>query len=79
MLPMFKPHKAVGVIVAKYKDGETTPLHEEGEQEPGLVMAMEDFLRAKEAKDPHAMAEAFKAAFEICESYPHEENSEMEE
>ncbi len=77
MLPFMKPKSIGAVIIHKMdKDGSQEPMHEEGEQDPGLVMAMEDFKKAFDGKDITAMCEAFKAAFEILESAPHEEQGE---
>ncbi len=79
MLPFLQPKKAAGVIMAKRTpQGTTEPMHEEGEHEPGLMSAAEDLISAVHAKDAKGVADAFKAAFEVCESYPHEENEQME-
>ncbi len=77
MLPFLKPKPLGAVIIHKMdKDGSQEPMHEEGQPDPGLVMAMEDLKKAMEGKDIHAMCEAFKAAFDICESAPPEEMGE---
>lgn len=73
MLPFLNPRKSAGVIIAKRVGDKTEPMHEEGEPEPGLMAAAEDLISAVHMKDAKAVAEAFKAAFEVCESYPHEE------
>ena len=39
----------------------------------GLHAAAEDLIHAVHAKDVKAVAEAFRAAFEICDAAPHEE------
>ena len=46
---------------------------DEEQEYDALESAMEDFCHAEERKDYQAMAEAFRAAFEILESEPHEE------
>ena len=46
-----------------------------------LAAAMADFLKAVQAKDPDAMADAFKQADDVCEQYedkPDEEDQEPE-
>lgn len=48
-------------------------LPEKEEEGMGLKAAMEDFLRAVEAKDARGMAEAFKAACECAELEPSDE------
>lgn len=39
-----------------------------------LEVAAEEILFAIEKKDSKALATAFRAAFDMCESQPHEEN-----
>lgn len=47
---------------------------EDGEQEyDSLHSAAEDLIHAVHSKDVAAVAMAIKAAFEICDSQPHEE------
>jgi len=41
--------------------------------EDGLHEIMREFLSAVEAKDAEGMAEAFRNAFDVLESMPHEE------
>jgi len=79
MLPFLAPKKQAGVIMAKRVGEKTEPMHEEGEHEPGLMAAAEDLISAVHAKDAKAVADAFKAAFEVCESYPHEEGPHIGE
>lgn len=77
MLPFMKPRPMGSVMIHKVdSEGKQEPLHEEGQPDPGLVMAMEDLKKAMESKDIHAMCEAFQAAYDICESAPSEEMSE---
>jgi hypothetical protein len=74
MMPWMKPRKAAGVIIAKkLADGGMVDEHEEGEEVESLVVASEDLLSAIAMKDAKAVAAALKAAFEICDAYPHEE------
>ncbi len=84
MLPFLQPKRAVSVIVSKRgktPDVEVNPEVEApgSDLDPGLKEAMEDFLRAYEQKSPIDMAKAFQAAFDCCESYPHEENESEEQ
>lgn len=80
MLPFNRPKSIGAVMIHKIdSDGKQEPMHEEGEPDPGLVMAMEDFLKAANAKDVMKMCEAFKAGFEILESAPHAENKYEDE
>jgi len=51
--------------------GKEEPMQDDANHE--LEMAMEDFLRAMNAKDSKAMAVAIKDAFDICDAQPHEE------
>ena len=47
-----------------------------GDEHAELTEAMKDLISAMDRKSAMDMAKAFKAAFEICESYPHEEYGE---
>lgn len=42
-----------------------------------LHSAAEDLLKAVEAKNVKGIAEALRAAFELCESEPHEEEEHI--
>lgn len=79
-LPFLKPEKAVAVIIAKRKpDGMIEDKHEEGEHEAGLMMAAESLIKAVNSKDIKQVADALKAAFEICDEAPHEEGPHINE
>lgn len=79
MLPFLKPKKMSSVIIAKIKpEGKIEPSHEEGEEMPELIGAAESLISAVHSKDANAVAECLKAAFEICDSYPHEEGEHIE-
>lgn len=69
MLPFLAPRKQAGVIIAKRVGDKTEPMHEEGEQDPGLMSAAEDLLSAISSKDASAVAAALKAAYDVCGSY----------
>lgn len=82
MLPFLEPKKMSSVIIAKRGK---TDLHQadeslapESEMDPGLHEAAQDILRAIDAKSSIDLAKAIKAAFEICDSYPHEEGEHTE-
>lgn len=84
MLPFLKPRQVAGVIIAKRKpDGGTVTEAPEGDDMQPLEAACDDILRAIGAKDSKQLASAIQAAFEICDSQPHEEgphtNEESEE
>jgi hypothetical protein len=78
MLPFLAPKHVATVIISKQKeDGTVKDDHVEGEEHSGMIEAMEDLIRGMNMKNASAMAEAFKAAFEICESEPHEESEHL--
>jgi len=80
MLPFLQPKKAAAVMIAKRKpSGSIEPMHEEGEQDPGLMSAAEDLISAVHAKDAKGVADALKAAFEMADSEPHVEGPHIEE
>ncbi len=80
MLPFLKPRKLGAVMIAHSKpEGGIEDMHEEGENDPGLLSAMEDLHSAMNSKDMDAMAKAFQAAFDICDSKPESEMSEDNE
>lgn len=45
----------------------------ESEENHGLMECMKQLSNALHSNDSKAAAQAFKDAFEICESYPHDE------
>lgn len=58
--------------------GDPMALKEMGDkdaEDAGLEAAAHEFLMAVDAKDPKAVAEAFKAMMDLCESYEPEEGS----
>lgn len=77
MLPFLKPRKQSDGIATVYRaPDEGKP---EDSSSDGLEIAMEDLSKAHDAKDYKAMAEAFKAAFDICEAAPHHEGPHLED
>lgn len=71
MLPFLKHKKEAAVSVPSVQ-------HMGGEPSP-MIKAARDLIHAVESKDESAVAEAFKACFQECESQPHEEAGEPEE
>jgi len=75
MLPWKKKGQISSLIIAQRKpDGSI----KESNDHEALASAMEDFCHAEESKNYVAMAKAFKSAFQILESEPHEEASDEE-
>lgn len=77
MLPFLKPKRITTVMMNVKKPGDAPQMdteQDEGAQNPELVSSMEDFLKAADAKDAKAMAEAFEAAHYICNSYGDEDS-----
>lgn len=79
------PNTIAGAIMAKKKpeggvevEGEESPVIDIGEEsdDEGLNAAARDLMAALHAKDEAGVAQAFKSAFEILESQPHEEAGE---
>lgn len=50
---------------------------DDGEDFDGLAMAAQDLCDAIHAKDTKAVAQALKAAFQICDMEPHEEGEHV--
>jgi hypothetical protein len=72
MLPYLRPQKAASVIMASVSPkGDVMPEGEEGE-DPGLMAAAEDLIRAVHAKDAKAVAEALRAAVLMAGLAPEE-------
>lgn len=73
-LPFLKPRAVAGVIISHRKpDGQKGDERAEGEEDQGILSAAEDLIRAIHSKDAQSVASALRAAFEICDSQPHEE------
>ena len=75
LLPFLKnKRKETGVIVQERSpDSPEAP-----SDESGLEAAASDIMAAISAGDAKALAGAIKAAFEICDSQPHEEGPHLE-
>ncbi len=72
MLPFLKKKPVAGLIVHTRTPDEK-PESQEDDENQAVEAAASDVLAAIEAKDVRALASALRAAFEICDSYPHEE------
>lgn len=80
MLPFLTPKKSSStVIVHSHDDGSSESLGEEGEIDHGVLAAAEDLIAAVHSKDPHEVAEALRAAFELFDSMPHVEGEHLGE
>jgi hypothetical protein len=78
-LPFLKPQRRdAAVMIAERKPDGNIKENADADGDQGLQAAAADMLRAIAAKDDKGLAEAFRAAFEILESQPHEEAGEME-
>lgn len=79
-LPFLKPKAVAGVIISQRKpDGSNESTGMEGDEDAGLNASAADLIRAIHAKDEARVAAAFRAAFQILESEPHEESTEENE
>ncbi len=76
MLPYLKKTKEASVSVAPEHIKRESDSEEEFD---GLSAVMEELCAASDKKDYKAMAEAFRAAMEICELEPHEEGPHIGE
>lgn len=79
-LPYLKRKQMVGLISQKFasngiKQPEETPT-EEAPQDQGLDFCAHDLITAVHAKDVKGVTAALRAAFELMEKEPHEENNE---
>ena len=80
MLPFMQKKPVAGLIVAQRKpDGTHEESHSEGNEDQGLEACAVDLIRAIHSKDSKAAAAAMRAAFEICDSEPHEEGPHLNE
>jgi len=71
MLPFLKKkNESTGLIAtAQIKDGE---IKMDGEMSE-LEIVMDELIQAVQSGDAKGAAQAFEAAFKVCELYPHEE------
>lgn len=74
-LPFLKPRNLAPIIIAK-GHAEGSPMdfsHEMGSHPEGYMKAIEELMKALHGDDAERAADAFKAAFQLCEVEPHEE------
>lgn len=82
MLPFLKskPAQVAGIVVKIRKpDSDDQDAKEPHKEDNGLEACAHDLINAVHARDVKGVQEALKAAFEICESYPHEEGPHEDE
>ena len=72
MLPFMQKRKTPMVIVEQMKTTEE-PESDKDYQIQAVEAAAQDLITAIASKNVRAVAEALRAAFEICDSMPHEE------
>ena len=73
-LPFFQKRRETGLIVkTREPDGMMDESGPDESNDAGLEACAQDMIRACEAGDPKSMAAAFRAAFDILESLPHNE------
>jgi hypothetical protein len=75
MLPFLKNQEGSVSMPVEVKKRDS----DDGAEYDGLHAAAEDLLAAIESKDAKALALAIRAAFEICDSEPHDEGSHTNE
>ena len=77
MIPGLNQKQIVGSIMSRRgkRDVETSNEIESGEgMDPGLKEAAADIMGALQSKSVIDLAKALKAAFQVCEAMPHDEN-----
>lgn len=81
LLPFLKDKRRdqVGVIVKQRAPDSPDQSEEDGQDDSALHAAAQDILRAISDNDSKHLALAIRAAFEICDSYPHEEGPHLNE
>lgn len=82
MLPWLEKKKSVTVYKSTKGKSPDMEMNSEveapdSEMDEGLKEAAEDILRAINSKSAMDLAKAIKSAFEICDSYPHEEGEHI--
>lgn len=77
-LPFLRKKDAGGIAtqISVRKSDKSAEPEEKDDGSDGLMACAQDLLQAIQANDPKGLADAFKAAFEICEMYPTEESAE---
>jgi hypothetical protein len=75
MLPFLSQRRKSDGIAMEVRRPDNMEGKEPNQDLDGVEMAMDDLCKAHDKKDYKGMAAAFKAAFDILESQPHEEAS----
>lgn len=81
-LPFLKPKNVSGYIMTtkvREPDNEQKPNDSDGSVDPGLLAAAKDLITAVGTGDEKLVAQALQAAFEICDSQPHDEGEHLNE
>ncbi len=81
MLPFLKHKQVSALIISKRTPDDTAGKaeHAAGDEMHELEGICEDILRSITAKDAKALARSIKDAFEVADSYPHEEGEHTDE
>lgn len=72
MLPFMKKRPSAGVIVSTRPADETKQAESES-YDSDLELCAQDLINAVHNKDKKAVAEALRAAHEVCDTEPHAE------
>lgn len=72
MLPFLKNKEAMSASTSE----PVVRKHDDESEYDMLESAAEDLISAVHSKDVKGVCSALRAAFEMCESQPHEENNE---
>ena len=74
-----KPRQMGGTIIEHRKPDQPESSEDDNYLDEGLLQAAKDLCRAVQEDNHGAVAKAFKAAFQILESQPHDENESEQE
>lgn len=78
MLPFLKKTKEASVSVSPETIMRESDNEEMGDELDMLHYAADDLIKAVHSKSTKAVAEALKAAFDICDALPHYEGEHIE-
>lgn len=78
MLPFLKKNKEASVSMPAETITRESDHEEAGDEIDMLHYAADDLIKAIHSKSPKAVAEALKAAFDICDALPHYEGEHLE-
>jgi hypothetical protein len=79
MLPFLKHKKEASVSMPAETIVRDSDHEEHGDEIDALHVAAEDLMHAIHSKSVAAIAEALKAAFDICDALPHVEGEHIEQ